>query len=150
MGFDIHTACERHNGRQWIEVQLAKDAFDWRSYGLFGFLADVRNYSFVPPLAPQRGVPNDTSAEIQRFMEGYHSCSWLLLKELLEFDYSKTFEDRRTTVKIGERAWSGAGDAGEGKGRIVTFREFLGEGYFIELERLKAAGVERIVFGFDS
>lgn len=147
MGCDIHTTCERKVGARWIEVPVKPEAFDWRSYGLFGFLADVRNYSFVPPIAAQRGIPDDASEAALDYIKDSdrHSCSWLSLQELLEFDYSKTFEDRRTM-----RDHNGAADAGEGNGEITTFREFLGTGYFKELERLKAAGVERIVFGFDS
>ncbi len=33
---------------------------------------------------------------------------------------------------------------------MTTFREFLGEEFFSDLEKLKTAGAERIVFGFDS
>ena len=33
---------------------------------------------------------------------------------------------------------------------MTTYRDFLGSSFFDELERLKAAGVERIVFGFDN
>ena len=152
MGCDIHTSCERNVNGRWIAVNVNPEAFDWRSYGLFGFLADVRNYSFVPPLAPQRGVPSDVCPEtIDHIGLGdYHSCSWIAMSELLSFDYDKTFEDRRTTAQIAPNAWYGAADAGKGNGFITTFRDFLGRGFFEELKRLQAAGVERIVFGFDS
>lgn len=33
---------------------------------------------------------------------------------------------------------------------MTTYREFLGEAFFTDLEKLKAAGAERMVFGFDS
>ncbi len=150
MGCDIHTTAERNVNGQWIEVAVDPEAFDWRSYGLFGFLADVRNYSHVPPIAPQRGVPADATIEARDNMDGYHSCSWLSVRELLDFDYDATFEDRRTSAQTGPNSWTGAADAGAGNGNLTTFRDFLGEGFFKELKRLRAAGVERIVFGFDS
>lgn len=152
MGCDIHTMCEHKVDDKWTAIPIDPEAFDWRSYGLFGFLADVRNYSFVPPITPQRGVPGDASEEAKDYIVdgAYHSCSWLSVQELLAFDYDATFEDRRTRAQIAPNVWSCAEDAGEGRGKVTTFRDFLGAGYFKELDRLKAAGVERIVFGFDS
>lgn len=72
MGCDIHSHVESQNENgSWERViweqQEEFDAgpFDWRSYGLFGFLADVRNYSAVPPLADQRGLPEDVSEDVR-------------------------------------------------------------------------------------
>jgi hypothetical protein len=152
MGCDIHMALERRLAiGKFVEAYLDPPVFDWRSYGLFGFLADVRNYSFVPPIAPQRGMPDDACAATKEYIGGdYHSVSWLSVAELAAFDYEKTFEDRRITVQIASNAWSGAGDAGKGNGNVTTFRAFLGKAYFVDLERLKEAKIDRIIFGFDS
>lgn len=44
----------------------------------------------------------------------------------------------------------GAATAEPGQGKMTTYREFLGEGFFRDLDELKKIGAERIVFGFDS
>lgn len=69
-----------------------------------------------------------------------HSASWLSLKELLEFDYDQIFEDRR----------NGGYTCEPGKGELTTYKEFLGEGFFEDLEKLKNSGADRIVFWFDN
>jgi hypothetical protein len=46
--------------------------------------------------------------------------------------------------------FNGAATAEPGGGQMMTYREYLREGFFDELEKLKAAGAERIVFGFDN
>jgi hypothetical protein len=116
---------------------------------MYGFLADVRNYSAIPPITPQRGLPHDVAGGDDADL-GKHSHSWLSLSELLAFDYDAPVEDRRIRVQLAPDFWSGAGTAEPGGGEMTTYRGFLGEEFFADLEKLKAAGAERIVFGFDS
>lgn len=144
MGCDIHSCAERRdeNGR-WIEVPNIRP-FDWRSYSVFGFLADVRNYSAVPPIAEPRGIPEDSPLASQDLGD-WHSFSWLSVKELLAFNYGAEMEDRRVMIN-----GNGGCTAPPGGGRRMTFREFLGEGFFDDLAELNDSGAERIVFGFDS
>lgn len=153
MGCDIHAHAEKRTGHGWERLNIA-EPFDWRSYGLFGFLADVRNYSAVPPIAPRRGLPADASAAVREDSEGWdgdgHSHSWVGLDELLAFDYDAAFEDRRVTRQVAANAYDGGCTADPGGGEQTTFRDFLGPGYFKELDRLKTAGVERVVFWFDN
>lgn len=153
MGCDIHTLVEvRDNGR-WIYLPLDYEPFDTRSYGMFGFFADVRNYSFVPSIQSKRlGLPDDASREAKaRFPLNsyYHSMTHVTLKQLIDFDYSQTFEDRRCM-----RDGNGAADAGIGNGEVKTFKEFLGEYFFAEIDKLKQLGYSpddlRILMGFDS
>ena len=126
------------------------EPFGWRAYGLFGFLANVRNYSHVPPFSEPRGLPSDIDGiDPDDPPFGEHSFSWLSLSELLAFNYDQTFEDRRCT-----RDGSGAADAGEGNGEITTFRKFLGRDFFRDLAIMQSLTDDpttvRIVFGFDS
>jgi hypothetical protein len=146
MGCDIHVHGERRNGGKWQKIALDPPPFDWRSYGLFGFLADVRNYSAVPPIALPRGLPSDASDAVAEASVGldWHTHSWLSMDELLAFDYEKRMEDRRVTID-----GNGGCTAPPGGGAAMTYREFLDTGYFDELARLKDAGVERLVFWFD-
>jgi hypothetical protein len=127
MGCDIHSYAEKQVNGKWESLDFSP--FDWRSYGLYGFLAGVRNYSDVPPLAAPRGLPRDVSAHVQEEADGWdsdgHSHSWLSVEELSAFDYDAAVE-------------------------MTTWREFLGPDFFRDLRRLKAEGAERIVFWFDN
>lgn len=49
MSTDIHSYGEKIIGYCWEEVCVG--AFDYRSYRVFGWLAGVRNYSAVGPIA---------------------------------------------------------------------------------------------------
>lgn len=178
MGCDIHPILEvRHSDGKWHKVesydipgfnfyedwdtekQYSNFPLNWRSYGMFGFLADVRNYSQVPPLSEPRGLPSNSvwldqvteetkgcsveESNRQYVLEGgCHSHSWLTLQELLDFNYDRMFEDRRVTKQ-----------ADPGEGNMITFREFLGPTFFEHLEAMKTYGTPedvRLVFWFDS
>ncbi len=123
------------------------EPFDWRNYGMFAFLADVRNYSHIPPISAPRGLPSDLGVTDPNQLEDYfgdHSFSWLGLDELLAFDYDQTFEDRRTTS---------AADTGPGNGKKTTYRKFLGPTFFRDLDIIRLVAQDnkaRVVFGFDN
>ena len=146
MGCDIHTQAERKVAGKW-EVIPGLHPFDWRSYGMFGFLADVRNYSAVPPISKPRGMAEGSPSDGDDL--GDHSYSWLTVEELTAFDYDKPMEDRRVTRTVGNFTDGGV-TAEPGGGAMTTYREFLGPHFFEDLEKLKAAGAERVVFGFDN
>lgn len=153
MGADIHTYAERKTQNNYERID-GITPFDWRSYGMFGFLADVRNYSDVTPISQARGLPVDVSPAVFEAYEGWsldaHSPSWLSVDELARFNYDQPIEDRRITIQLAENFWSGAGTAEPGGGKLTTYREFLGEAFFADLEKLKAVGADRIVFWFDN
>jgi hypothetical protein len=154
MGCDIHAYVEvKRNGRWNCEG----DAFDCRNYGLFGFLAGVRNYSMVPVLAAPRGLPADVGDVVhqksKRWGDDGHTHSWLSLRELADFDYAQQFEDRRVTRQTGPRSFNGGCTADPGGGTMTTYRELLGDWYFKELDRLRSFGEPgdvRVVFWFDN
>jgi len=150
MGCDIHTQAEKKINGKWESLNFSP--FHWRSYGMFGFLANVRNYSAVPFLSEPRGLPEDIDDQYLDYdnLLGEHSFSWLSIEELINFDYDQEFEDRRYTRQVSERFWSGSETCQPGEGSKTTYREFLGENFFEDLKKLQALGAERIVFGFDS
>lgn len=163
MGCDIHIQAQRQDGDKWVEIRgkfgsepyPSEVPFDWRSYGVFGFLANVRNYSDIPPLSEPRGlpedIPNDYEARDAAGMDfGDHSFSWLSVKELADFDYDQPVEDRRVTIKTGPNSYNGGATAAPGGGKMMTYREFLGSNFMNDLAELQRIGAERIVFGFDS
>lgn len=169
MGCDIHCSFYREDPSEFVEISapIVEDSrykyevFDRRSYALFGFLADVRNYSAVKPISQARGLPEwyikeryikelkvidkpewfYYEPELDRIYCGYHSHSWLTVKELLEFDYEQEIEDRRDydneTCEVGQ-------------GAKMSYMEFLGEYYFKELALLENVGCTYIVFWFDN
>lgn len=149
MGCDIHTQAEKRINGKWTAIPDFAP-FDWRSYGMYGFLADVRNYSAVPPIAEQRGLPDDADLDGDDDWLGDHSFSWLSVEELTAFDYDKLMEDRRVTRQTGPNTWDGGCTAEPGGGETMTFRDFLGEAFFKDIDKLKELGAERVVFGFDS
>ena len=159
MWCDIHIWAERKtaNGYDVVKgVQFAEGSapFDWRSYGMFGFLADVRNYSDVPPLAARRDFPDDASHEVAENYDSWsgdaHSASWLSVAELVAFDYDGPVEDRRVTRQLAHNLWSGGETADPGEGKMMTWREFLGDQFMADLEALKACDADRVVFWFDN
>ncbi len=163
MSCDIHIFAERRirKSLKWKKVgdmftvdedwkdfykkEKIDNPFYWQNYGLFGFLADVRNYAESESIIPARGMVVGLSPEVQKMYDEaredptYHSFSYLKLSELLEFDYNKTFTNKR----------SGSDDYG----RIMTYRDFLGKNFFIHLKELEKIGPPkdvRVVFWFDN
>lgn len=149
MGCYIHSyvECQSDDGtwtqEPWeVVVQFENGPFGWQDYGLFGWLADVRNLSEVPPIAEPRGLPDDVSDGVRKEYDDWygdgHSYSWLTVGELLAFDYDVTFEDRRVTTGH--------------VGRTETLRGFLGDRFFRDLDTLRALNEQRptrVVFWFD-
>lgn len=148
MGTDIHVFVEILEENGWKYHEMLQP-FSWRSYGMFGFLANVRNYSRVPPLSDRRGIPDGFTIAPERY-EDLHSHTWVHLDELINFDYDKVFEDRRCTKQIGPNSFDGAALAEEGEGEQVTFREFLGTQFFEEIALLQKLGMVRITTGFST
>jgi hypothetical protein len=153
MGCDIHLYGEKRNQDGTWEHTSDGDDLDapmnYRSYGIFGFLAGVRNYSAVTPISRQRGLPDDTSAFVRSAFTSWrfdaHSPSWMSMDELMSFDYEGEVEDRRCT-----RNGDGGSTCEPGNGKKMTYREFLGDGFFKDLERLRDGGADRVVFWFDN
>jgi hypothetical protein len=151
MGCDIHSFVEVKKLNKW---ELVDDWIDNRSYGWFGFLANVRNYSHVPSISNPKGLPQDISEggaiEWDNEYDG-HSCSYLTLKELLDFNYDQEFEDRRVTRQTGNFI-DGSALAEPGEGETITIREFLGT-LLDHIHKLKEYGEPenvRVVFWFDN
>lgn len=168
MGCDIHGFLEVRKNGKW-EVfeenifpllygdEKCSAPFQWRSYSMFGFLANVRNTSHVPHVNFKHGFPEDSeylNKEIEEEWRSYwteppvlintrgkdiledynyHSFCHIYLKDIVDFDYDKTFLDKHGTIK--------------------TFREFLGEGFFDMIEVMKEIGNTedvRFIYWFDN
>jgi hypothetical protein len=153
MGCDIHMFVEKKDEAGKFQL-LAINPYDHRQYGLFGWLAGVRNYSDVPPISAQRGFPEDASAKTSEQYEVWsgdaHSASWLSVSELASFDYQQAVEDRRVTRQVGTNSWDGGCTAEAGGGRQTTYAEFLGDGWINFVREIQDAGADRIAFWFDN
>jgi hypothetical protein len=163
MGCDIHSFAEVKRNGKWERLtekvfkswdgSLIDAPFDLRNYSVFGFLADVRNYSDCKPLSQPKGFPQDSEwlneihkkdkdlTNLRYYLEDgdYHSHSFFTLKELVDFDYEQTFEDGRAEVSE--------------EPKIITYREHLWEKYFDDIDVLKTLGEPedvRVVFWFDN
>ncbi len=120
--------------------------FERQYYGVFGWLADIRNYSAVTPISEARGLPEDVSADVLAEHENgcdAYGVSWLSVDELMAVDYDQRVEDRRgdggTTVPPGD-------------GEATSLREFLGDPFFRDLDVLRVLNDKRparVVFWFD-
>ncbi|MBV8884400.1 MAG: hypothetical protein JO235_10450 [Chroococcidiopsidaceae cyanobacterium CP_BM_RX_35] len=161
--------------------------FYWQSYNLFAFLANLRNDSGCPVITPPRGLPEDWFVEeeypdccyygdpnqwVRGILQNYSPHSWLLLSELLEFDYDQLFEEKeelnteaRGVVNRGQsnpglqlleimdpdRKPKESTVVLENIGRLVSVREHIGEEFFRTLDVLKTLGEPnnvRVVFWF--
>ena len=153
MGCDIHLWCEVETVKgTWVPAPAVFDAdrfeqdwfktskidkpFLWRNYNMFAFLAGVRNESGITPIVAPRGLPKEgiSSVWVEEYEYDGHSASWLLISELLEFDY--------------DRQADGIHPAGP-----LTYRQLLPPRYFEQLEQMDSLGDPkhaRIVFFFDN
>lgn len=153
MGCDIHSFAERktENGYELIE---GVHPFDWRCYGMYGFLANVRNYSEVKPISQPRGFPDDAAPGTREKRDEWHgdghTHSWLSVDELSAFNYDDEMEDRRVTRQLAPNFFDGGCTAEPGGGKTMTYREFLGTEFFRDLEELRANAADRVVFWFDN
>jgi hypothetical protein len=148
MGCDIHSYAERETTIGFFYIPDV-GRFDGRSYLIFGFLAGVRNYSYLPQISEPRGFPEDASDFVKEEFNEWgidaHTPSWLLIDELVNFNYDQETEDCRATINN-----DGGCTCEKGKGRKGTYREFLGPYYFEWINEIKNSGATRIVFWFDS
>ena len=158
MGCDIHTLIEVKGPDGWRHLLCGFSVFAWRSYSHFGFLANVRNYSHVPAQWPDRGFPPDCDPSSKSSYDdgdfGFHSHTFVTLQELAAFDYETEFEDRRVTRETSPGSFNGSCLADLGTGKMRTYRDFLGENFFTDLNRLKELSPDpaclRVLMCFDN
>lgn len=98
MGTDLYIYAERRteNGWEQLDVEVPDD----RDHYAFAVLANVKNgRSFegciisdpIKYIAEPRGIPDDIS--IQGY-HGWHSWSWVMLRELIDFDLDVSIVER--------------------------------------------------------
>ena len=161
MGTDIKTWAVDVDGNDitangnWGETYGWKHngPFDWRSYALYGWLADVRNYSEFKPIANNRDLSDAPEWLHDEDHGDYWDCSygnsWVSVAELSDYDYDAPVEDRRCTRTLPSGIVSGGCTCDEGDGKMTTMREVLGREFFENLEELKRIGADRVYFCFD-
>ena len=160
MGCDIHLLYQKQINGHWQSVRVKNNPtavysdgpLEGRNYTIFAFLAGVRNYDAIKPIAEPRGLPSDLNDEtFAQECEDYgHTPSWLSIDELLKYDYEQETENRRVARQIAPNITHGGCTRGPGEGVIQPLAEYLGLWFFVDLLCLHRAGVERIVFCFDN
>lgn len=149
MGCDIHAVVQVQRNGRWEDADFS--VFDGRSYRLFGWLADVRNYSAVTPIREPKGLPEDFHhSEWEIWKDDAHSCSWFSAEELAAIDFDAMVEDRRVTRQVGPNCYDGSCTCDAGEGKAMTLREFLGDGYVSDIKKIVELGNSRVVFWFDN
>lgn len=152
MGCDIHICFEKKKDDGTYEmVPNVFEVFDCRDYSIFAFLAGVRNYSKITPIVEQRGFPEDASPETLSCFDQMndHSPSYLTIAELQSFDYDQEIEDRRCSEEMSPNFINCGATAPIGEGKKTTYREFLGEWFFVQIDKMEMLGYDRMVFWFD-
>jgi hypothetical protein len=175
MGTDIYLYAERHTDDRW-ECVGELEEFENRHYEFFAILANVKNpirsttpYDFI---TSNRGFPDDLSQQTKSdllLMAG-HDPGWVLLRELLDFDWDGKTMLRTAVVdprishafvngKFERERIVGAyglGNAGPGL-RVSwaeTYREAVGSKWlqplFDFLATIGPPDAVRLVFSFDS
>lgn len=136
MGTYIDGICQKKNENGEFEEVDDHNFFDFQNYGVYAWLADVRNYSEIEPITARRGLPEDYVAsciksagtEIDQWWSPVcwddhlwdtYAHSWLMVDEILAADFDKIVEDRRVT--------DDSYVCSKGKGNILTLREYLGD-----------------------
>jgi len=118
MGTDIRLFVEKKVNGQWESIKgkfnnddEIEDAYDGdeiffeRAYEVYAMLAGVRNGegvdgpgtgAYYSPISLPKGLPADASIYIAKQYKkqntdpySAHDCSWLLLKEILEYDWDR-------------------------------------------------------------
>ena len=158
MDISTHVEVRTESGWNFVNTYLGWEhlaeypdfPFGWRNYVLFAFLTDSRNsrVKSMPHVGcGYRGLPEDSNWLNEEVADGFytiqrsqdienncnnHGFSWVLLAELLTFDYDQAYA--------------------AGQGEPATIREELGAGYFRHLELLTSFGAPddvRVVYWFN-
>ncbi len=96
--WDEYWLKEYERTRDPIRLDYARRWYTDRNYSLFAILADVRNgfgFAGTPisrgfkPISAPRGIPKDFEQKDPDEL-GDHSFSWLLVSELLTYDWNQT------------------------------------------------------------
>ncbi len=96
---DYDESCHGKDCDVCLGTGLNLQWFHVRSYNTFAILADVRNgHGFAGIktgdgfniIAEPRGLPDDIAPQTYMAYSGYHTESWLTLKEIVDFDWTQT------------------------------------------------------------
>lgn len=144
--------------RTYYKKDKTNNPFDDRHYGVFAFLAGVRNYSDIKGFECKYALPEDITDEVKQEYEDWagdaHSISYLYAKELIEFDYDQICNDKRVTRQIAPNIFHGGMTGTEEEGTKMPFKEYLGVWFMKHVEELKVLVEKyedvRVVFWFDN
>lgn len=188
MGMDIHSYIETFDAAAWhwnrgdlFDHGSAPGCKPWgpfdRSYGLFGFLAGMRDHN-VPQIHPCRGLPADVSPDVRAELgapvadllagktdswaryraidewNGLFGHSWATGAELVGYDFATPM---RCTYAHGDdrSSWDTEPCPHEAVDPLMTtVGEYLGEGHLERFREIAAITADpnhvRVVYAFDN
>jgi hypothetical protein len=161
MGCDIHAMIEK-KAKHYVWVNCG-DPEIGRDYELFAVIGNVRNGNGAPFIAKDRGLPIDCTDEFESWHSEYgsdaHSCSWVTLKEMKEFDLNQEYEDARLVLARDENGnitecCGGTTMRHMGRiGKTKIFATFGSERWDALIKKMETFGGDedvRLVFFFDN
>jgi hypothetical protein len=130
MGCDIHLYVEKYNGNNWEaadtfeKVEYGDDCltvsapyYHGRNYNLFAILAGVRNGNNHIPITLPKGLPHNVCKEVKNQFEFWdsdaHSTSFFSVKELLDFDWTRSTIHSGVVSMHAFAKWKFLGEYGE-------------------------------------
>ncbi|HHJ3076703.1 TPA: hypothetical protein ACPVZG_000493 [Vibrio parahaemolyticus] len=139
--FTVPKSYQPHNG------EFTEFPFSYQNYAISAFIADLRNRYGLTPIMEYRPLPDnhellsaqDPFGKSDHFSDypseflDESSKRWTLVSELLSFDYDTTFRDLSNNDQI------------------TTYRDILGEQYFLDLKVLEGLGdpdKTRVIWAF--
>lgn len=140
-----YQAEKRGEDGEWENVASVNHFGLPSDYDLYGWLGlECRNYAAMPPLpTTHEGLPEGLEvAEWNFFNSG--GPHWVLVKDLLEFNYDAPVENRRV---LNGSDWRLTCE--RGKGEMTTYRNLFSATWFKDLEIMRETGATHLVFWFD-
>lgn len=119
MGCDIHAAIEYFDGAAWRsylvhnplavlrgdEEELTASIKLDRNYNLFAILGNVRNSFDLVSITDSRGLPGDISEGTRKALSYEHSATFIMLQEILDFDWEQVYIESGTTDAVTIKEW---------------------------------------------
>lgn len=155
MGTDMSAVLQVRANGKWLNVErcnmfdlnVAWRMFEGRNYPMYGWLAGVRNYAGLEPIAADRGYPEDWVAP--EWWEGEYGESWISTEELRAVKIYQIVEDRTIRVPIGTNGSTTAGTCGKGMGSPIRLSDLIGHVAVWDINIARNFQNARVVFAFN-
>ena len=143
MSIKVVSFIEVHNGVGWEHYSSisfechnlggdVRQPFRDKNYNLFGWIADVKNYSKVTPFTHTKTLPDNLSTIVSNNIKKNCLHTFFFTRELLRVDYSQIVEDRRKLIYS-----KGDYTVDKGKGFKMKLSDYLGVDVMNTIDKMK-------------